>query len=433
MTTPTPTTLRSARSTCTWRQIRGSARCSSPSETASRSFRSKLFYDPSVRDLGDLMLRWTFVAVVVAGLIAIGTPMVSATAPTLTPAQQALDTQVVVLNGGQFPDWSAGPEVTARAPEVPTNYGVFDSQAATPAPLSSVCHQSTSKPDVNGSSDPNHGDHNCFQPNELPIRTVPGLTGVPPDSLRGYKWNGTRFVQIPFQVDTKWQHYISNDASGFAFYSGTDQETTYTFDREGFRYETNAPFDPTDPGIVCRALPVDGIVATPDPNPGLIDTDEMAFMASDAAGAAPSSAPLPAGIVGAKKVLIADPVTGITRYAYVMESAPAAGQNTKSWAVPIAYTATNSPYVRYQPDANADTLVYSQSSYGDYGNAAKGPVCTPDGQPVIGKGFKKLANGHLALDSSTYVQRRPLDTAAITTARYKFRYDGRSLMDDLQV
>ena len=37
-----------------------------------------------------------------------------------------------------------------------------------------------------------------------------------------------------------------------------------------------------------------------------------------------------------------------------------------------AFDKTNG-YVRYQPDPDSDRFVYSQSSYGDYGNAAKGP------------------------------------------------------------
>ena len=344
-------------------------------------------------------------------------------------AVSAFDSAPVVVTGSQVPDWSAGPELTARAPQGPTNYGTADSQRDTPAPLRSDCYQADPRPDVNGWTDPDHGDHNCFQSNQLPVRTLPGRRGVPTGSLRAYRWNGRGFVQIPFQVDTRWEHYISNNASGFAFYSGVDEELTYTFDREGFRYTTNAPFDPADPAIVCRAQPVGG-GATPDPNPGLIDTDEMAFMARDAGAPAPASGALPRGIVAAKQVQVTDPATGITRYVYVMQSA-AAGRG--GWAVPMAYTADNSPYVRYSRDANAETFVASQSSYSDYGAAPKGPVCTPQGQPVVGQGFKRVADGQLALDPPTYVQRRPLDTATVRSTGYRFRFDGRWLMDDLRV
>lgn len=350
---------------------------------------------------------------------------VSLTAPVREP-------EPVVLTGAQFPGWSAGPEVTARAPQVPTDYGTADVQGALPQQLRSDCYQASPTPDANGYVDTSHGDHNCYQSSQLPIRTLPGRTGVNPSTLLGYRWNphsGT-FVQIPFQVDTKWQHYVSNNASGFAFYSGVDQVTTYTFDREGFRFTTNAPFDPANPAIVCHALPAGGVAATPDPNPGLIDSDEMVFMARDAGVQAPSGAALPKGIADARQVTVVDPITGQRGYVYVMRSTT---DPSGSPRVAAEFTAANSPYVGYQRDANADLFVYSQSSFGNYGVAPSGPVCNPDGTPSIGQGFKRDAAGAIVLDLSTYVQRRPLDNATVTTPRYRFRYDGRWVMDDLQV
>ncbi|HEX6488650.1 MAG TPA: hypothetical protein VF137_07240 [Candidatus Dormibacteraeota bacterium] len=338
----------------------------------------------------------------------------------------------VILTGSQIPDWSTGPEVTFRAPQPPTDYGVADIQGQLPPQLRSDCYQPSPAPDVNGNVDPFHNDHNCYQSNQLPIRTVPGRTGVDPNSIRGYRWNPRkgRFEQIPFQVDTKWIHYISNNASGFAFYSGVDQELTYTYDREGFRYTTNAPYSAANPGIVCWAKPAGGIVAAPDPNPTLIDTDEMVFMARDAGTQAPTGASLPKGIVDAREVQVTDPLTGQATFVYLMLSGK---DRDGGYKVQPAYTAANSPYVHYQRDPNADLFVYSQSSFGNYGKAPSGPVCTPDGKPVIGQGFKLNSAGVPVLDPSTYVQRRPLDTATVTTPRYRFRYDGRWVMDSIQV
>src|SRR5437016_6011507 len=313
--------------------------------------------------------------IVLLACAAIGTTGARADLPQpVTTTAPVRANESVVLTGSLFPDWSAGPELTFRASQVPVDYGVADSQGLQPAYLRSDCYVANPPPDVNGYVDTNHDDHNCYQSNQLPFRTAPGRTGVDPNALLGYRWDGkrNRFVQIPFQVDTKWIHYISNNASGFAFYSGVDEELTYTFDREGFRYTTNAPFNSADPAIVCQAQPVGG-AATPDPNHGLIDTDEMAFMARDAGPAAPASGARPKGIVAAKQVQVVDPSTGITGYVYIMQSAPA---GRAGWAVPIAYTAANSPYVRYSRDASADTYVASQSSYSDYGAAPKGPVCT---------------------------------------------------------
>lgn len=350
-------------------------------------------------------------------------------------------TQPVVLTGADFPGWTSGPEATARAPQAPTDYEVYDTQGSGPSQLRSDCYQSKPQPDVNGATDASHGDHSCFQGSQLPVRTV--LKGVPANSLLGYRWNGEKFVQIPFQVDTKWQHYISNNASGFAFYSGVDQMLTYTFDYEPFRYTSNPPFDPANPTGVCQAEPPAGQPAsTPDPNAALIDTDEMAFMARDSGAQAPSTAALPKGIVQAQQVELVDPATRNTRYVYVMESE--IGADNRPLVAP-AYTVANSPYVRYAPGANSGMFAYAQSNYSNYGNAPVGPVCSVDASgaptPVVGRGFK-LVNGQYQLDPSTYARRRTLDTADVYTPRYAFTYGdasptdtlaGRWIMDGLRV
>jgi hypothetical protein len=347
---------------------------------------------------------------------------------TISVDVSAFATQPVVLTGQDFPSWSSGPEVTARGPQLPNDYSAYNSQANQPSNLQSDCYQSNPQPDVNGSTDANHGDHNCFQGSQSPIRTA--VKGIKPDSLRGYRWDGRRFVQIPFEVDTKWEHYLTNNASGFSFYSGADAMLTYTFDYQPFVETSNPPLPhgcdpgpgaatsgciPPGPGqleraaIVCHAQAPPGIPdPTADPNRHLINTDELAFMGRDAAAPAPSSAPLPNGIVSAYQVRLVDPSTHAARYVYVMESAP--GKQPGSWAVPIAYTASSSPYVHYTPDSDAAMMAYSQSSYSDYGNAPVGPACkpngTPEGEAVIGQGFKYDAAGDVILDPKTYVRRR---------------------------
>lgn len=384
-----------------------------------------------------------------AAVFALGTPAVLAASGSSSSLRGAattvsnFDTEPVVLTGADFPGWTSGPEVTARAPQPPTDYEVYDYSGDEPSALRSDCYRSSPTTDVNGATDPSHGDHNCFQGSQSPVRTV--LKGVPASSLLGYRWDpaSKRFVQIPFQVDTKWEHYISNNASGFAFYSGVDQMLTYTFDQEPFLYTSNPKFDPSDPAGVCHAQPPAGQPSTtPDPNSSLIDTDEMSFMARDAGGQAPAGSALPKGIVQAQQVRIVDPATGATRYVYVMESAMGRGGRP---VVAPAYTAANSPYVRYTPGADSDMFAYAQSNYADYGNAPVGPVCTvgADGRPVpsVGQGFK-LVSGRYELDPSTYVRRRTLDTAVVETPRYKFTYGdaspsdtlaGRWIMDGLQV
>src|SRR5206468_5217359 len=119
--------------------------------------------------------------------------------------------------------------------------------------------------------------------------------------------NGGNWQQIPFQVDERFTRYLSNNASGFAIYSGTDEHVDYAFDREGWRFTDSLPSDP------CRAFPYkDGVstdpgpVTTPDPIQGLDDTDEMAFMANDAGPPAPDGS-TPPGTEKLFQVRLVDP------------------------------------------------------------------------------------------------------------------------------
>jgi len=371
----------------------------------------------------------------------------------------AFDTEPVVLQGSDFPDWTSGPEVTARPPQTPTDYEVYNSQGTVLSPLGlqSDCYEQNPRPDVNGQTDPDHGDHSCFQGSDSPVRTV--LKGVPAQSLLGYRWDPSThgFVQVPFQVDTMWEHYLSNNASGFAFYSGVDEMLTYTFDYEPFLFTSNSAFDPSNPTGVCEAEPPAGHSdSTADPNSFLIDTDQLSFMARDAGTEAPKSAALPAGIVSANQVRLVDPETRIVRYLYVMESSMTTydvnGQGVTAPTVLPAYTAANTPYVHYRafdPYSDAyeqydgadkyglesapvpDMFAYSQSNYSNYGNAPVGPVCnlvnpgtsgdTGVVEPAVGHGFSE-SGGIYALDKAGYVQRRTLDIGEVTTPRYKFQY-----------
>ena len=376
-----------------------------------------------------------------------------ATAPAAGQAVKvaAFDSEPVVLQGSDFPGWTSGPEITARPPQTPTDYEVYNTQGSilSPLGLQSDCYQS-------GSNDPSHGDHNCFQGSNSPVRTV--LKGVPAQSLLGYRWDpsSASFVQIPFQVDTMWQHYLTNNASGFAFYSGADQMLTYTFDYEPFLFTSSPPFSATDPTGVCVPQPPSGQSdTTADPNQFLIDSDQLSFMARDAGPAAPASAPLPSGIVSANQVRLMDPQTGMVRFAYVMESSMTSYQvNGSTITAPTvlpAYTAANSPYVHYNafdPWTNQlaqyhgadaygvesapvpDMYAFSQSNYSNYGNAPTGPVCSLVSaslgaggvvQPVVGQGFSSTA-GTYSLAPSSYVQRRTLDIAEVTTPRYALLY-----------
>ena len=291
----------------------------------------------------------------------------------------ARDTEPVVLTGKDFADWGTRSNVTAKAP-------------LTDVPAVGQCL----------ADDESCDQHNNYAEPELDPQDQAQLSGTPVDRLLGYRWDGTRFAQIPFQVDEMFTRYLDNAASGFAFYSGEDQHTTYAFDREGFRFTDQDPQNP------CLARPAGGQATTPDPVPGLDDNDELVFMARDAGAPAPEDAPLPEGVEELREVQLTDPTNPADqRVAYVAKASPD-GPEPK-------YDADNG-YVHYERDANADLFEESESSYDSYGNAARGTVCDENGNIV-----------------KQDVRRRPRDDATVTTDRYRFRYDGRWLMTDLRI
>jgi hypothetical protein len=312
-------------------------------------------------------------------LLMAGAPAVLAGAPGLpdltVPA--ARDTEPVVMTGASFPQWSAPAEVTAKAPSV----------------AGAAC-----------TGGDNTCSHNQYEKPEVATGDALGR-GADTQRILGYRWDGKRFVQVPLQVDELATRYISNNASTFSFYSETDQHPTYVWDQERFRWFG------ADPRRPCTATPV-GPPTTPDPVPGLDTNDEVAFMASDAGPAAPAGTKLPTGIVGSYRVELHDPfVPSQVSYAYVM----LAGGDPR--APKPAFNAGNG-YVRYLPDKDSDTYLYSQSSYGSYGNAPKGAWFDPVTHRCVTDQPK---------------QHRSKDTAWIKTPRYQFRYDGRWLMTDVRV
>jgi hypothetical protein len=321
-------------------------------------------------------------------LAALSVPALSSGAVISDPTVKAnRDTDPVVLTGASFGTWSAPQNFTGLLPLIDlTQCQTFDEKCA----------------------------HNHYVDPTVDTEDKLGQ-GTPIHRLLGYRWdtNSNSWKQIPFQVDQVFARYLDNSASGFSVYSGDDEHTTYAFDREGFRYTKSDPYDPTHPNRVCQAKPAS--LPAYDPVKGLDSNDELAFMASDAGPQAPAGTPLPPGIEGAKRVLVADPTNplGAPTFVYVMK---AGAHGPKP-----AFNANNG-YVSYKRDPGADTFAFSESSYGGYGNAAPGPYCDANGHVV------RNPDGTLKED-----KRRPRDGATITTKRYRFRYDGRWLMTKIQI
>ena len=291
------------------------------------------------------------------------------------------DTEAVVLKGGDLDAWSVPANQTAKLPllDAPESFGCLADD--------STCDS-----------------HNNYAEPEVDTAKAAAPEGTPVDRLLGYRWDpgARRFVQIPFQVDEVFTRYLDNSASGFAFYSGQEQHTTYAYDREGFRFTQSDPDNP------CVARAANGQETTLDPVKGLDTNDELVFMADDAGPQAPRTAPLPAGIEDARRVDLKDPFDPLTqKFVYLMKASPDGPR--------AAFDASNG-YVKYTRDANAEYFEKSESSYEGYGNAARGVVCD--------------ANGNVIADGE---RRRPRDYATISTDRYRFRYDGRWLLTSIRI
>jgi hypothetical protein len=363
----------------------------------------------------------------------------SALVPSTPTVAQDRSVDPVVLTGNQLPSWSAGPEIVAQAPGSPANSSTAGQQGRVPVGRSKCYH-----PGANPYDSKDDGDHSCDQGSLVPTennavaQAANGVLntriGADVNRIIGFRWDSsaTRFVQFPLQVDERFTRFLSNNASGFAFYSGVDQETNYAFDREGYRYTADKVMNAAtvnrsscvaEPAKGSPPLDAKGYSAAPDPVRGLDDNDEIAFMWRDAgATPAPAGAVLPSGVVSSYQVAVVDPSNpAAERYAYV--ALAGSDKDPGDPARTIAQWNTAHAYVHYTRDATADIFQYSQSSYGDYGAAPKGPYCT-----VRPHGKWSISTAH-----GRFAQRRPGDGAWVTTPRYAFRYDGRWLMTQLRI
>src|SRR3954454_24919053 len=140
--------------------------------------------------------------------------------PTVAPDRRV---KPVVLTGANSPAWPAPANQTVKLPL-------------------------TDFVDCPPGSDTDKCQHSRYAPPEVDTSGYQGqapIQGTPVDRLLGYRWNGKKFVQIPFQVDEMFTRYLDSSASRFAIYSGEDQHTPYAFDREPFRMRKEDPSTPS--------------------------------------------------------------------------------------------------------------------------------------------------------------------------------------------
>jgi hypothetical protein len=319
-------------------------------------------------------LRRTLVRPALAALVASGAAASLLVAPpseaALLPA--ARQAEPVVLTGLDVPTWSR-----LAAEGAPATY-----------PSGSAA----------GERDAHNGT--------IVVPADPRGEGVLVDEVAAYRWDGTRFREIPVQVDERFPYFLANGDSDFGFYSGTDEELTYAWDVEAWRRT----------GGECAAAYPDGTGPTPDPVPGLDDDDEIVFMASDAGLKAPAAALGPKGTRSTRQeVALADPTApGTAGYVYLFLRDGGS-----------SFDHTNG-YVRFERDADADQWI-DRGSFADddpeklgtsnrgYGPNLPGPVCDPDGTVRQSE------------------DRFPSDGHVVTTSRYRMVASGRWMLRGLHV
>src|SRR4051794_39153341 len=165
--------------------------------------------------------RHVLVTLLVAGTAAgLGSIPASAGTPGTvdftTPAQR--DTDAVVLTGK---DLMAGNDVSSDGTvwTVPENLTVDGPAKDLPCYVQNNTDPIPSDPnDLNSDCGPGYYNH-YENPDADSATATQNIEGTPTNRILGYRWNGSKFVQIPFQVDEVFTRYLNNDYSGFGVYS----------------------------------------------------------------------------------------------------------------------------------------------------------------------------------------------------------------------
>ncbi|HEU4481351.1 MAG TPA: hypothetical protein VFS18_05650 [Actinomycetota bacterium] len=278
----------------------------------------------------------------------------------------------VVLTGAQLPGWS-GPQAEGIAQPYPS--GAFD-----------------------GVRDAHNG-HLVVPPEEA-------QTGVAPETVAAYSWNGESFEEIPVQVDERFPYFLANANSDFGMYSGTDKELSYEWDVESWKKTAGE----------CFSEYPEGAEAKQDPVLTLDDDDEVTFMASDAGPQAPADALGPAGSGGTRQeIRLVDPRDPASESFVYLFTTPDGS----------SFDETNG-YVDYDRDDNADEWIDRYTFADDdpeklgtsntgYGPNLSGTVCDGTGTPRASE------------------DRFPRDGVTVSTDTYQWRATGRWMVREMHV
>jgi predicted acyl esterase len=293
--------------------------------------------------------------------------------------------EAVVMEGKSFPDWSQ-----------PAAFGL-----ANPYPSG-----------VGGDGEPVTGGTDFYvrdAHNGTMLYPPAGFTGVPTAApvgdIAAFRFANGAWVEIPVQVDERFPYFLANANSGFSFYSGTDMELTYAWDRENWKAEGDCVVDPAS------------VAPMADPVPGLDDDDEIAFMAQDAGEQAPSGTADPEGATGGQEIALADPLSpGSMKYVYLFRR-------------PGGSSFDGAHYVEYTRDANADQWV-DRSFWADSDPEKVGTSNTGYGPNLSGTVCANPGDVSTARPSS---DRFPRDGVTVRTDKYQVYASGRWMVRNVHI
>jgi hypothetical protein len=263
-------------------------------------------------------------------------------------------------------------------------------------------------------------------------------TGVDPDRIAAYRWNGKKFVEVPVQVDQRFPYFLANGRSSFSVYSGTDEELTYAWAPDAHatgeeawkkvfgdcaaRYATtaeNASLPAYANPAPAGSLDTVGYAGPmQDPVPTLDDDDEIVVMARDAGSLAPATAAIPAKTLPdtpGQVLRLTDPLTGQAGFVYLFLKASGS-----------SFTAATSPYVTFARNADADAWI-DRDSFADDDPEKLGSSNTPYGPNLPGT----VCDDGVTPRAST--DRVPRDGDVVSTPTYQLTASGRWMVRGFQV
>ncbi|MFN2540143.1 MAG: hypothetical protein ABR549_18600 [Mycobacteriales bacterium] len=326
------------------------------------------------------------------GVGALAVATLPATAAPVTPV--ARDAAPVILTGNQLPAWSA-----------PAASGV-----AQPYPSGATAEYSSQLPGGFAVRSAHNG------------RILPVVkTGVPVDQIAAYSWTGSRWREVPVQVDERFPYFLANARSDFGVYSGTDQELSYAwgptrhsvgqeawkkmFGQCSARYARNEAEvrAGVKQGFVTpgpQETLSDYVHAMADPVAGLDDDDEIALQARDSGLRAPAGTPAPRGAGNGQAVAVVDPLEpSRVRWTYLFRTPRGSSFSARTAPVQMVRSQDADQWIDRGSFPSGSPFQLGSSNSG-YGPNIPGTVCDPNGKVRSSK--DRFARDGMTVSTPTY-------------------------------